>query len=501
MPRLKELLKGITAEVYLPLETKITGIAYDSRRIERGNIFVACKGYKDDGKNYVSQVLGKGAVAIVTDEKISNATNTTLPLILVSDTRDALAKLATNFYHNPADKLLLIGVTGTNGKTTITYLLESILATAGQKVGVVGTVNYRLAKKIFPISLTTPESVDLQKILSWMKREKANTVVMEVSSHALVQKRIQGCIFDIAIFTNLTREHLDFHQTMEEYFAAKTKLFTELNTDVKKKFPKFAIINFDCPWGERLINLVKVPVISYGIKKEANFRADEIKLNKNGSFFILQSSEQGRYPVRFPLLGKYNISNALAATSAAYALGINLKKIVHGLERIKPIPGRLERVDLGQSFTVIIDYAHSDDALANVLATLQEICSGRIITVFGCGGDRDRSKRPRMGEVASRLSNFVFITTDNPRSEDPQRIALDIEVGTHRTGKNNYEVILDRYEAIKKALYFAQPDDFVLIAGKGHENYQIFADRTIPFSDKEVARNVLTELKGKWKRS
>lgn len=489
MPKLKSLLKGIETETKLSLETEVTGIAYDSRKVKPGNLFVVCKGFKDHGKNYLAQAKENGAVAIVSEEKIDNP----LPLIIVPDTRLALAELAANFYKHPSKELLLIGVTGTNGKTTITYLLETILNSVRRKTGVIGTINYRLGEKVFSYGLTTPEAVDLQAILSWMKKEGADSVIMEVSSHALAQKRTTKCYFDLAIFTNLTCEHLDFHQTLDNYFAAKAQLFISLSQEVKKKIPKFAIINLDSEWGKKLIELVEVPVLTYGIREKSDFQAKGIKLQEKGSSFLLRAKDN-EFPVRLPLVGKYNILNALAAIATASAIGIKTELIIQSLEKLSSLPGRLERVDVGQPFSVFIDYAHTPDALENVLLTLKELSKKRIITVFGCGGDRDRSKRPLMGEVATRLSDFVIVTSDNPRSEDPQQIVLDIEVGIRRNGKENYQIIIDRRGAISRALKMAEKDDFILIAGKGHENYQIFADRTIHFSDKEVAIEILKEL-------
>jgi len=489
MQKLKNLLENIQAETELSLETELSGITYDSRKVKRGNLFVVRKGSKDHGRNYIEQAKDNGAVAIVSEEKIDSP----LPLILVSDASLALAKLAANFYRHPSKDLLLIGVTGTNGKTTTTYLLESILNLAGKKTGVIGTINYRLGKELFSYGLTTPEAVDLQEIISWMKKRGVESIIMEVSSHALEQKRTEGCYFDLAIFTNLTREHLDFHQTMEKYFAAKTKLFTSLSLEVKKNLPKFAIINLDSQWGEKLVELVKIPVLTYGIKKKSNFQAKRIKLQEKNSFFLLQTKND-EFPVHLPLVGKYNILNALAAAACASAIGIKREIIINGLGKVTFIPGRLERVERGQPFSVFIDYAHTADALENVLLTLRELAKKRIVTVFGCGGDRDRSKRPLMGEVAAQLSDFTIITSDNPRSEDPQQIVLDIEAGIRRVKKENYKVIIDRWQAIREALRMAEAGDFILLAGKGHENYQIFADRTIHFNDKEVVTELLKEL-------
>lgn len=489
MPRLRNLLRGIEANTQLSLDTEITGIVYDSRRIEPGNIFIAYKGTKDHGKNYIAQAKEKGAIAVATEEKLV----ADLPLILVSDVRLAGARLAVNFYQDPSNDFFLIGVTGTNGKTTITYFLESIFASAGQKPGVIGTINYRLGKDVFSLGLTTPEAIDLQRIFSWMKTEGAKSVIMEVSSHALAQSRVSGCHFDLAIFTNLTPEHLDFHETMDNYFLAKTKLFTGMENGSKRKSSKFAIINFDCPWGRKLAKMVKVPVVTYGIKEKSDFQASEIKLEEKGISFRLRTHKD-ELPVYLSFLGRHNILNALAAIAAASAAGIGLETIIKGLEEVKSIPGRLESINQGQPFNVTIDYAHTPDALENVLLTLCEICTGRIITVFGCGGDRDNAKRPLMGEVASRLSHFVLITTDNPRSEDPGNIARDIEKGIKSRGRDNYRIILDRREAIAEALSGAREGDLVLIAGKGHENYQIFVDRTVPFSDREVVIKLLEEL-------
>lgn len=499
MCKLKNLIKGIPVQTALSLETEISGITYDSRKIKPGNIFVVRKGSKEHGKNYIEQAKNNGAVAVISEEKIDSS----LPLILVSDVHLALAKLAANFYGNPTKEMLMIGITGTNGKTTISYLLESILNSAGKKTGLIGTINYRLNGEVFSYGLTTPEAVELQEIISWMKKKNAEAVVMEVSSHALEQERTAECYFDLAIFTNLTPEHLDFHRTMENYFLAKSKLFTSLSLEVKKNLPKFAIINCDSEWGEKLIELVKVPVLTYGIRgnhprgdhlKKSDFKASEIKLQEEGSFFLLRYKEK-EFPIHIPLVGKYNVLNSLAAIACASAIGIEIESIIKSLERVKPVPGRLEPVNLGQPFRIFIDYAHTPDALENVLLTLRELLSkGRLLTVFGCGGDRDRGKRPLMGEMATRISDFVIVTSDNPRSEAPGTIALDIEVGILRQGKENYKVTIDRREAIKEVLQMAQPDDFVLIAGKGHENYQIFADRTIHFSDREVVNELLKEL-------
>jgi len=496
--RLNELLPPIGAkQVYGPTEISVEGITYDSRQVKPGYIFVAISGYTEDGNSYIPQALEAGASVIVSSKSIERLVKPSkwgglATQIVVENPRLALAKLATVFYNYPSDKLNIIGITGTNGKTTVSYLTEAIFQKNGAKVGILGTIAYRLGEKILPAPITTPQSSDLQEILRKLVDEEFTTVVMEVSSHALSLERVEGCEFDSAIFTNLSREHLDFHNSMEEYLRAKIRLFSILGKNARKKREKLAILNLDDPSTEKIIQSTEAKIITYGIENRADVVAKSIKFNLERTAFNLVSPI-GELKICLPLLGKYNVYNALAASTVALGQGISLDTIKRGLEKVSSIPGRFERVDCGQPFTVIVDYAHTDEALRRLLEVCRELRPRRIITVFGCGGDRDRGKRPLMGEVAIDLSDYVIVTADNPRSEDPERIALDIEVGIKRKGKSGYQTITDRFQAIKKALSMAEKGDLIAIAGKGHEQHQIFKHRTVPFDDCEVARKILSE--------
>jgi len=495
---LNHLLPSIGAkEVHGPTELSVEGITYDSRQVKPGYIFVAISGYIENGNSYIPQALEAGASVIVSSKRIERLARPSrwggsATQIVVENPRKALAKLATIFYDYPSDKLNIIGITGTNGKTTVSYLTEAILKENGAKVGVLGTIAYRLGEKIFPAPITTPQSSDLQQMLRKLVDEEFTTVVMEVSSHALSLDRVEGCEFDSAIFTNLSREHLDFHKSMEEYLIAKIKLFSTLGKDARKEREKLAVLNLDDPSAEKIIESTKAKIITYGIERKADVVAKSIKLNLDKTNFTL-FSPRGEAKISFPLIGKYNVYNALAAIAVALGQGIDLDIVKRGVERVSYIPGRFERIDCGQPFAVIVDYAHTDEALRGLLGVCRELRPRRIITVFGCGGDRDRGKRPLMGEAAIELSDYVIVTSDNPRSEDPERIALDIEVGIKRKGKNNYQTIIDRFQAIEKALSMAEKGDLVVLAGKGHEQYQIFKDRSVPFDDREVARKILLE--------
>ncbi|MFH1238777.1 MAG: UDP-N-acetylmuramoyl-L-alanyl-D-glutamate--2,6-diaminopimelate ligase, partial [bacterium] len=407
------------------------------------------------------------------------------------------AILSSGFYGDPSRKLGLIGITGTNGKTTICYLVESIFKEQRLKIGVLGTIEYRLGDQVLPAPNTTPQSSELQHILGEMVTAKFAYAVMEVSSHALAQDRTLGCEFDVAVFTNLTRDHLDFHKTFENYLAAKTKLFSGLGEKAVKKLPKCAVINLDDSHSRHIIANTKVPVMVYGIEnsfkdsKLTYLKAEDIKLNKNGYEFVLNFNGEKLGHVKLNLIGKHNVYNALAAIGVGLSQNIDIEVIKKGLEKVKRVPGRFELVEAGQKFTVAIDYAHTDDALWRTLLAAKELNPNRIIVVFGCGGDRDRTKRPLMGEVAVNNSDLAIITSDNPRSEEPAKIALDIEIGIKRTNKNNYKIILDRHEAIAEALRYAREKDIVIIAGKGHETSQILKDRAVYFNDIEVVKDIL----------
>ena len=480
-------------KVYGKTDLMISGITNDSRKVEKDFIFVCIKGEKQNGEDYISSAVFNGAKVIVAERNLDLKGIT---LIVTPDTRYALAILSSTFYGNPSRKLKVIGVTGTNGKTTTTYLLESIFSINKNKVGVLGTVSYRLGNKVIPSFTTTPSSVELQKILAQMVEENFDVAVMEVSSHALMQKRVVNCEYDVAIFTNLTSDHLNYHKSMDEYLNAKTKLFMELGKNSKKKGQKFAIINSDDAASRYIMKHTNVPVITYGIEQRGDFFAKEIKFNLKSTSFIL-CAPQGEIPVCLSLVGRHNVYNALASSAAAQVQGVPIDKIKEGLENLKFVPGRFEIISEGQNFTCVVDFAHSPDALERTILTARHLNPKRIITVFGCGGDRDRGKRPLMGEIATQNSDFVWITSDNPRSEDPKKIVTDIEVGIKKVGRTNYKVVLDRRKAISEALDYADENDFVLIAGKGHETCQILSS-IIPFDERKIVRDMLREkVKGK----
>ena len=486
MRRLNEILKSISFRAEGSLDVGVTGVEYDSRKIRKGNVFVCLDGTRTKGSNFVKDAVEKGASAVVSGSRPPGLSGG-VTFVAVDDTVSALAGLSAAYYRHPSRRMTLIGVTGTNGKTTVTYLVESIFRTAGIPVSVIGTVNYRIGNRVMPAGNTTPQSSDLQKLFAMSLNKGIKTAVIEVSSHALALGRVQLCDFDMAIFTNLTRDHLDFHGSMDDYFSAKLKLFRMLKVDPSGRREKYAIINRDDPCGSEIARQTSVPVVSYGFNRKYRVSANNTKMNHKSMSFRIYTKE-GSIDIKTVLAGKHNIYNIMAACSCAMSYGIKINKIKKGIERVKVIPGRLERVDCGQGFAVFVDYAHTDDALASVLKTVRELEPKRVITVFGCGGDRDRSKRPLMGESAVKLSDYVFVTNDNPRTEDPEKIVLDIEVGIRKTGKDNYKVVLDRQEAISSAVNMADKGDVILIAGKGHENYQVLGEKHVSFDDREVAR-------------
>lgn len=486
---LKTLLSQIeTLGTDGPVNVEVTGVQYDSRRVSRGNIFVALKGERTDGNAFVEQAVANGASAVVTDR--AGAFGGKAAVVRVTDTTEALGRLSAAFYDHPSRQLKVAGVTGTNGKTTFTFLLKSILQHHGMKTGLLGTIRYELGERQIPADRTTPQSSDLQGLLSQMRNAGCKGVVMEVSSHSLVQKRVEGVEFDVGVFTNLTQDHLDYHKTMEEYARAKGLLFAGLGRASKKKTA--AVLNFDDPQGPgfRVLLGNNVSCITYGCSEGVDLRAVDLKLSLNGTRFAA-ITPSGRVDVALQLCGRYNVENALAALGAALALGVPLDQAVEGLGQLPSVPGRLEAIREGQPFHVFVDYAHTDDALKNVLATLKDLVKARLIVVFGCGGNRDAGKRPLMGRVAAHWANHVVITSDNPRKEDPSLIARQIEAGFDNG--STHEIILERREAIHRALELAEPGDVVLIAGKGHETYQEFADTRVPFDDRECARNILKQ--------
>lgn len=486
MPTIKKLLNNIdlikTSNNLLENED-VGGIQYDSRQVTSGDLFVAIKGFKTDGHLYIPQAVANKALAVVIDDPAYCSGD--YPWILVKDTRKALALLSATFYNNPSEKFLLIGVTGTNGKTTTTNLIAKIFEDQGHKVGLIGTIHNRIGDKIIPVERTTPETLDLQALFSQMVQEKVTCVVMEVSSHALDLHRVLGSYFDIGVFTNLTPEHLDYHQTMEDYYKAKAKLFTEYLQGENK----FAIINADDPWGQRLLKDSSSSKLSYGIDEKTDLQGSKLVITNKGVKYQVQDLS-----LDLKLTGKFNVYNSLAALGVAKCMNIKLTEAIQSLEKVEGISGRFQLVPGNQDFSIIVDYAHTADSLVNILTTAKEFAKKRIITVFGCGGDRDRTKRPLMGEAAATYSDFCFITSDNPRTEDPQDIIADILPGVEKIGKDKYKVIIDRKEAIKEAINLAERDDIIIIAGKGHETYQEIKGKKYPFDDKEIAQEILKEL-------
>jgi UDP-N-acetylmuramoyl-L-alanyl-D-glutamate--2,6-diaminopimelate ligase len=471
----------------------VSGLEYDSRRVTPGDVFVAMRGESSDGNKFIDQAVAAGAVAIVSDSA-SQKPRPDVAWAQVPHGRRALARLSANFYRKPAERLAITGITGTNGKSTTAFLLESILAAAGRRSALIGTIEYHVAGNILPAPHTTPEALELNRILAEALGQGATEAVMEVSSHALEQQRVYGTPFDVAVFTNLTRDHLDYHHTMEEYFRSKQMLFAGCGTEA----PRAAVINLDDEFGARLVPFSKArsaTVWTYGWTK-GEVHAEKVEIAPRGTRFDLVTPAC-TIPVFSPLIGKVNVYNILAAAGAALLRGCDSGSVAKGVAGLARVPGRFERVDCQQPFTVVIDYAHSDDALRNLTALAREFVQsggqkGRVITVFGCGGDRDRAKRPLMGEAAGRGSDFVVLTSDNPRSEDPLAIINDAMVGLQRSGVK-YKTEPDRKAAIALALNEANPADIVLIAGKGHEKVQVTRDGTIPFDDVEAARRVLRD--------
>ena len=485
--QLKTLLASIPVrEVIGPLDRAVESIAYDSRRVQRNGLFVALPGEKSDGHDFVDQAIEKGASVIVAERNPAAAGRVTT--VLVENTRPILADLAATFYGFPVRKLKMAAVTGTNGKTTTTFLIKHICENAGLRCGLIGTVRYEIADRVLPAIRTTPESLDVQELLAQMVNAGCRAAAMEVSSHALAQERTRGLEWDVAVFTNLTQDHLDFHGTMENYFEAKAKLFTQL-AEQNKKRKAIAIVNIDDRYGEQLLRKIdkRVSIVTYGMGARADFRASNYRMEFGGTSYQLDARGKS-YLVRVPLIGRFNVANSMAALATANALGVGLREAVLSLSKSPQVPGRLESVPAKRQFQVFVDYAHTPDALLNVVKTLRELEPRRLLVVFGCGGDRDRQKRPLMAEVVDRHADFAIITSDNPRKEDPNAIIAEVEKGFRSA---RYEKIVDRAEAIARAIEMAQPRDIVLIAGKGHENYQEFADHTVPFDDVQVARRAL----------
>jgi len=486
--RLIEVLKDIQISKEYPAFNKdidITSVTCDSREVKKGALFIAIKGTSFDGHIFINNAIKSGAAAIMVDENFRVSENFSIPLIAVSDTREGISIAASNFYKKPFEKLFLIGITGTNGKTTTSYLIENILNYSEIKTGLMGTVDYRFADEYIKSSITTPDSVTLMEIMAKMKISGVSHVVMEVSSHALDQKRVSAIPFNVGVFTNLTRDHMDYHNTLENYFQAKSLLFKNLSHSA------WAVINGDCDYGTRLVEMTNAKIITYGFSNRCDIQACEVDMNIHGTKGLILSPF-GNFHFFLPIPGKFNVYNALAAFAVGICSGIDAEKAAEALSIKNTIPGRLESIANRSGKYIFVDYSHTPDALEKAIKTLRPLVSGRIITVFGCGGDRDKGKRPIMGEIAVRLSDIAILTSDNPRTEDPEKIIKDILVGIQNSSNSSsyekkYFIDSDRRKAIFAAISTADKDDAVLIAGKGHETYQIIGTVKQPFDDRLVA--------------
>lgn len=482
------------------LMTDIRDITDDSRMVRSGSLFVAIKGGQVDGHRFVRQVQGLGARGVVVENGWEGMQEPfkeqETPVICVPNTRKALGVLSARLLGTPSAKLTMVGVTGTNGKTTVTHLAKTLLEAKGRSVGLIGTVGYVYGKTHLSASHTTPGAVQLQTMLAEMVQAGVEVAVLEVSSHALAMDRVAGCEFDIVVFTNLTQDHLDFHSTMEDYFLAKQRLFQDFVGSEQKAAPKRALVNLDDGHATALLKSCNIPVWTFGLHHEADIQASRVHLSMEGTKFFVKSP-RGPMQVASQLVGEHNVSNMLAAIGIGLAMDMTPAEVEGVLSSVTNVPGRFERIQEGQNFTVVVDYAHTEDALCRLLGAAKAIIrGGRILTVFGCGGDRDRGKRPKMGQVAARGSDLVILTSDNPRTEDPQTILDQIKVGIQAIPADercSYEVIPDRREAIERAIENAGPDDLVLIAGKGHEDYQILGKEKIHFDDREVARAAIRQ--------
>ncbi|KYD08147.1 UDP-N-acetylmuramoyl-L-alanyl-D-glutamate--2,6-diaminopimelate ligase [Heyndrickxia sporothermodurans] len=464
---------------------EVIEIVQDNRKVTKGSLFICIKGLTVDGHTFAKEAEEKGAVAIVAEHPV----DVTIPVIIVKNTKRAMAILADAFYEQPTKKLHLIGITGTNGKTTTSHLIDQIFRDAGKVTGLIGTMYIKMAEQILDTKNTTPDSMTLQKTFKQMVDLNVDSAIMEVSSHALDQGRVMGCDYDIAVFTNLTQDHLDYHHTMEEYRRAKSLLFSQLGNTYDHNRPKFAVLNTDDPASEKIQKETAAHIISYGIDHEADFYAKNIEISAKGTTFTLKSPE-GEHVLHIQLIGKFSIYNVLAAIAAAYVSNIPMEQIIHSIESIKGVAGRFELVHGGQDFPIIVDYSHTPDSLENVLKTIQHFAKKRVFVIVGCGGDRDKTKRPIMAQIACQYASDPIFTSDNPRSEDPVQILKDMEAGV--TGKN-YQTIVDRREAIFYGIKQAKSGDVVLIAGKGHETYQQIGDQILEFDDRVVALEAVKE--------
>jgi UDP-N-acetylmuramoyl-L-alanyl-D-glutamate--2,6-diaminopimelate ligase len=484
--KLQDLLKHLHLLVpYEGTNAEITSIENDNRKVQKGSLFICIKGYTVDGHDFAESAVKNGAAAVLSERALALS----VPVIIVNDTTRAMAVLADAFYNHPTKKLHLIGITGTNGKTTTSHLIEKIFSDVTRNTGLIGTMYTKIGNEKIETKNTTPESLVLQKRFQQMLDAGVDTAIMEVSSHALHMGRVHGCDYDIAVFTNLTQDHLDYHKTMEDYMHAKSLLFSQLGNTFDPNKPKYAILNADDPASEMYRKSTAAHVVTYGIDNEADFYARNIHMTSVGTTFEIVIKEKS-YPINIQLIGRFSIYNVLASIATAFVSEIPMSDIIHSIESVRGVDGRFELVSAGQDFTVIVDYAHTPDSLENVLKTIQSFAKKRIFVIVGCGGDRDKTKRPLMAEIASRYATDPIFTSDNPRSEDPIAILRDMEEGV--SGKN-YITIPDRKEAIVTAINQATEGDVILIAGKGHETYQIIGSNVYDFDDRVVAREAIEE--------
>ncbi|MFQ5896940.1 MAG: UDP-N-acetylmuramoyl-L-alanyl-D-glutamate--2,6-diaminopimelate ligase [Candidatus Methylomirabilia bacterium] len=488
----RRLLDSLEAKTVLGrLPASLSGLTSDSRQVKAGEMFVAVPGFREDGRRFIAEAVSRGAAVVLTegDDPLPGSKTAR---VLVPSAREALAQLADAYFGHPSGALLLVGITGTNGKTTTAYLVEALLRAAGLKTGVVGTIQHRVGNQALHANQTTPEALDLQALLARMVQERVQGVAMEVSSHALALRRVDGVDFDVAVFTNLTQDHLDFHKTLEAYRQAKARFFTLLAAS--KKTTRCAVINVDDPAGPPMVAGLSLPTVTVGLGPSAQVKPGAFSAGLDGIRMEIETP-QGGATIRSSLVAEHNVMNLLAAMGVGVALRLEPRAVAKALGSVASVPGRFERVEAGQPFLVVVDYAHTPDALERVLASARKLTRGRLAVVFGCGGDRDRGKRPIMGEIAARGSDRAWITSDNPRSEDPDAIIKEIAVGVSRAWPDStrYAMIADRGAAIREALAWARPGDTVLIAGKGHETYQIVDSELFPFDDRAVARQILAE--------
>lgn len=484
--KVRDVLSGVRVKAPIPAQidhSEVAGLEYDSRKVGRGFLFFAFPGARVDGRVFAAQAMERGAIAVVSE--LEPPEGFAGPWILVEHGRKALATAARNFYHAPDERIGVTGITGTNGKTTTSYLVDSVLRAAGRTTALIGTIEYHVAGRRMPAANTTPESLDVFQIFRELVDAGGHNATMEVSSHGLALGRAYGIRFHTAVFTNLTRDHLDFHGTMEEYFAAKRLLFAPED----RPAPAWAVLNADDEYARRIEPPAASRRLWYGFGAEAEYRAEDVEFSFEGLRFRLNARGQ-QFDIASPLVGRHNVYNILAAICTGITYDIDMATISKGIAECRSVPGRFERVDLGQPFLVVVDYAHTDDALRNLIAVARALKPKRVITLFGCGGDRDRTKRPLMGMAAAESSDFVVLTSDNPRSEDPLDIINDALVGVRRFD-TPHVVEPDRAKAIRIAIQNAERGDIVLIAGKGHEPYQVLKDQIIHFDDREAAAEVL----------